>query len=331
MSAGAVKRLVTAAFSLLAVAAVIAVLMLARAHWAELSAWRPTAAQLGMAAAAAAAYALLLALLAEGWHGLLRATAGPGIRRARSHPSFMLTQVGKYLPGNVFHLVGRHVWLARGALAHTLLLRCLLAETVAIAGAAGVVGLAMLPWLYGDAGPWAAIRPVVLLAAAAMIAAIAAVLRHGAGGARMAAQGAGDARMAAQGAGGGRMPAGTALWVGARTLALSIAFFAGQAGLFLALCLVVSGQADAGLVAIATVAWLVGFVTPGAPAGAGVRDLLLVVLAAPVTGEAEAIIATAAYRLVTVAGDGLLFAMGAGVVLASGRSLRPAPEPPAAG
>jgi len=54
-------------------------------------------------------------------------------------------------------------------------------------------------------------------------------------------------------------------------------------------------------------AWLVGFIVPGAPSGLGVREALLVMELAPLTGEAEAFAFALTMRLVTTGGDIALY------------------------
>ena len=47
-------------------------------------------------------------------------------------------------------------------------------------------------------------------------------------------------------------------------------------------------------------AWLLGYVMPGAPAGVGVRETVLVIGLGPALGEADALVLALAYRFVTV-------------------------------
>jgi len=64
------------------------------------------------------------------------------------------------------------------------------------------------------------------------------------------------------------------------------------------------------LTAAFTLAWAVGFVTPGAPAGIGVREALLLVVLSPTLGAADASLLTLALRVATTLGDILCFAIG---------------------
>lgn len=55
------------------------------------------------------------------------------------------------------------------------------------------------------------------------------------------------------------------------------------------------------------VAWLVGLVTPGAPAGIGVRELVLLGLLKGFASESDLLLAILLSRLITVGGDVLFF------------------------
>jgi uncharacterized membrane protein YbhN (UPF0104 family) len=69
-----------------------------------------------------------------------------------------------------------------------------------------------------------------------------------------------------------------------------------------------------------TVAWTAGFLTPGAPAGLGVREAILVLGFTPLYGEAAAIGMAGALRIVSVIGDGLSFGIGLLIPHVTGRS-----------
>jgi hypothetical protein len=57
-------------------------------------------------------------------------------------------------------------------------------------------------------------------------------------------------------------------------------------------------------------AWVVGFVTPGAPAGLGIREALLLLLLGHSMGTANASLLILALRIATTLGDMLCFALG---------------------
>jgi len=64
------------------------------------------------------------------------------------------------------------------------------------------------------------------------------------------------------------------------------------------------------LSAVFAVAWVAGFLTPGAPAGLGVREIVLVAILTPIFETETAVGVAAVLRVVTVLGDGLVFLGG---------------------
>lgn len=59
-------------------------------------------------------------------------------------------------------------------------------------------------------------------------------------------------------------------------------------------------------------AWVLGFIVPGAPGGIGVRETIMVVGFAPIAGEGTALAIALLTRLVSVVGDGTAFLLGMG-------------------
>lgn len=65
------------------------------------------------------------------------------------------------------------------------------------------------------------------------------------------------------------------------------------------------------LIAVFALAWVVGFVTPGAPGGLGVREGLMLLMLAPVYSTAGAGVLVIAFRIATTLGDVLTLGAGA--------------------
>lgn len=61
------------------------------------------------------------------------------------------------------------------------------------------------------------------------------------------------------------------------------------------------------LTAVFALSWLLGFLTPGAPAGLGVREGTMALLLAGVGQDDAVLLVIAAMRIATIAGDGLVF------------------------
>jgi glycosyltransferase 2 family protein len=231
-------------------------------------------------------------LLGIAWVALVR-IASAGHPRAR--PLFrahLRAQVAKYLPGNVFHFAYRHVAARREGVAHGSLATALGLEAALLLAAAGVIALGAVTDPRLDALlPWA--RPLVwlvpLLAVGAWLALSYVAPRFG-------------------------VPAAPLMQRAPRfalVLAINLVFFALAGTALRELC---AQQPDAlpfgawlGWLALA---WLVGYVTPGAPAGLGLREAVLALGLAPALGDAEALALALLYRLVTVAADGLVAVLG---------------------
>jgi uncharacterized membrane protein YbhN (UPF0104 family) len=64
------------------------------------------------------------------------------------------------------------------------------------------------------------------------------------------------------------------------------------------------------LTAVFALAWVVGFVTPGAPGGLGVREGLMLLMLAPVFTAASASVLVVALRIATTLGDVLILLAG---------------------
>ena len=62
--------------------------------------------------------------------------------------------------------------------------------------------------------------------------------------------------------------------------------------------------------ALFLLAWLIGFITPGAPGGIGVREASLLIATTAIMGAGPALLFAAATRIVTLGGDAL-FALAA--------------------
>ena len=55
------------------------------------------------------------------------------------------------------------------------------------------------------------------------------------------------------------------------------------------------------------IAWLIGAITPGAPAGIGIREVVMFALLQPIVGETELLLAIVLSRAITAAGDVLFY------------------------
>ncbi|MFI4970628.1 MAG: hypothetical protein ACHP7D_10520 [Lysobacterales bacterium] len=230
---------------------------------------------------------LLLGLV---WCLLVRMVADA---RPRFRPLFaahLRAQLAKYLPGNVFHLAYRHLATRGEGVGHRALVLALALESVFVVAAAAILALGVASDPRLDA-----LTPHVhqLIWAAPLLALVAWI------GVTIGAR-----RWRA-----GRSARGVAASAAA-ALAIDIVFFI-LAGCALRLLsehpAALPIEAWLGWLALA---WAAGYVTPGAPAGLGLREAVLVLALAPPLGDADALAIVLAYRLLTLMADGILALTG---------------------
>jgi len=230
-------------------------------------------------------------LLGVNWSVLVRFANGGTLPLSPSFTAHLQSQLAKYLPGNVFHLAYRHMAARTQGVGHAALGTALALESFLLLAVAALFGLgvvadprvrALVPWA-GDVLPW--------LPAVAGACGVLAVLGYR----RWHPRAATTARVA-----------------GAFGLVLSIdaVFFLLAALALRALGADGPALAPAAWASWLALAWICGYVTPGAPGGLGLREAVLVLGLGPVLGEATATSLALAYRLVTLASDVLVAAVG---------------------
>lgn len=275
-------------------------------HGRDLSAYATPRAFAGIGAAAIF-YSLSMSLSGLAWRGLLR---GLGVVKTWRELTAIIatTQIAKYLPGNVGQYVGRAAMsLSRGigtrAFATTVVIEVLLSMAAAISiglamGLLSSVGLVLIPADKGHAIAIILILLVAIIASLYLFRAFAPRLLR-----RIAPQ---HAHVLDDGI----LPPRTMV-LHAFISYCGMYFVVGIGFVILAhLLLPGSAHDNPLLIASFALAWVVGFVTPGAPAGLGVREGLLLLLLSSVYSPALAGILIIALRLATTLGDALSFVAG---------------------
>ncbi len=252
-------------------------------------------------------YAAIIPVTGWAWARLL-AGQGESWRIPRLTALLAVTQLAKYVPGNIAQHASRAALATRDGMAARPLLSTVAQETILATAASVIVGFAMLAMsasgaarLPGDARVallW--IGPLLGLALIALVG-----IRVPAGQASASPHrlirlighmgGLPGARVA--------LPAfcayalnyvliGMGLWVTARASGM-------PPGL------------DFPLVTAAfALSWLIGFLAPGAPAGLGVREGIMVALLSGSAGNAQLLVFVLLARLVTMVGDAINFLAG---------------------
>jgi hypothetical protein len=312
------KRLLHGAGAVVSLTAIVAVcLYVARmADTMDLERFAHGRAALAIALAALASGAII-PLSAVAWRRLL---ASCGEHRSWSTLATIMgiTQLAKYLPGNVGQHVGRVALSARegmpvGVVATTIVTESILA--VLSAAAVGITGCVaagapiLEHWMPGMGRGW--ISQGVVLAVAIVGAiwlaprAVTMVVRRASGG-----------RMSP------RLPDGTAL---AQAFLLYVCNYLVLGSGIAVMAYFVAGIPwhDAALLTgTFAMAWILGFFVPGAPAGLGVREgaMLALLHAAGLAGDGIAVVL--GIRVATTLGDILCFVVASAARLAGERRKR---------
>ncbi|ESY91020.1 YbhN family protein [Mesorhizobium sp. LNHC209A00] len=247
-----------------------------------------------MIVACALLYALALQLVALAWFTLLVSVGEKAISPVRAIRVFTRTQVYKYLPTNVIHLVGRFVLAARYGAAKDALSYAQVMEIILMILASGSVALlfsfSFLLKIGEDHGISHYLASAVYIGAglaALMLAPLVA----------------------------GRYFQRTRKHVALSMAAISVAcyglFFLANGSIVVLLVHVLYGPTIEWkmVIGVSAAGWLLGFIVPGAPGGLGVREAVFIAGLSSVGIPAAAATAVAvAHRVVTLLGDVLLSA-----------------------
>jgi glycosyltransferase 2 family protein len=262
--------------SALGIAGVGFVAVQLHAYWDQIEAGRLGATGWLVVGLLALVYGAANLMLAVAWWNLL-GHLGVVVSKAWAVRAYGLSQIAKYLPGNVFHLAGRQALGMTAGLPALPLARSAVWELglIALAGATFlvlVVPLRVEAWpAWWSLAAFGALAPLLVLSGRRLLSAAVAVV-----------------------------------------LSWQVIFLLVSGAIFAAvLAMVAPAGLSAGLLPAVggayVVAWLAGLITPGAPAGVGVRELVLLYLFAARFAPADLLIAVLIARVVTVSGDLLYF------------------------
>lgn len=193
-----------------------------------------------------------------------------------------LSQIGKYIPGNIFHLAGRQALGMKAGIKATTLGKSSFWELAFIATAGLSFATLILPLLFKQVTIYMGLIIFIsfIVCTSWLIKKILNVN-------------------------------------GAKAFLLQFVFLTCSATIFTLLLLAISMQAQNSfiftftqllyIVATYTVAWLAGLVTPGAPAGIGIREVVILFFLKSLMVEADLLLAILLGRIVSVLGDMFYF------------------------
>jgi uncharacterized membrane protein YbhN (UPF0104 family) len=283
----------------LAVLGLVYLVVFGARHAADLPAISWDARRVAGLASAVGLYELTLLSGAAAWHLLLRAL-GERPRFATVLGILAVSQAAKYLPGNVGHYVGRVALARENGLAPAPVVLTLGLETACAILAGLAVAAAGLP-LDSETvlTPWR-IAAAATAAAGTLVAALVLLRREPV-----------RRRLRLP----DPPPGGPARQLGAALACLGLCgcnflVFGACAAILARTVLAAPSAPLPALTGLFAAAWVAGFVTPGAPAGLGVREAILLGGLKPIVGPGVAFGLPILFRLVTTAGDGVSFGFG---------------------
>ncbi|WP_442498294.1 hypothetical protein [Methylobacter sp. sgz302048] len=215
-------------------------------------------------------------LLAQAWWHLL-AFFNVEVERKWAVKTYGLSQLAKYVPGNIFHLAGRQALGMAAGLPAGALAKSTLWELGLIAAAGALFGVLATPLVWPT-------LPVPVSAEAFGLITVMGIITL-----RWLLSPAASA---------------TFIW---QIFFLTISGTVFMGALFLVAPAVVTFSTFSVLCGSYVIAWLAGLVTPGAPAGVGVREFVLLFLLGGQIPAADLLLAVVLGRIITVVGDLLFF------------------------
>jgi len=242
---------------------------------------------------------VILALCVYGmatvWGNILEAISGKEICRFDAIRVYVKANMGKYLPGNVMHYVERNLFAVNAGLGQKEIVFSSVIEVVVEICAAGLIALFFLQkdligLIREIISPiWLCI--VCLLMLILVVGVVIGVRKNA------------NIRNLLKGLFGKKM---------VLLLTKSLLFYSvlmGIMGVVLMLIIKyplghpITLQVQGRIIACYIIAWLFGFVVPGAPGGIGVREAVLIMLLGAYVREEQLALAIIVHRIITILGD----------------------------
>ncbi len=243
-------------------------------------------------------YCVSICLIALSWtHCLNNSSSRSYLGYFKALPIYFISSIGKYAPGNVGHLVGRvallervHVPIKHGAL--SVLLETLLASVVAVVLSLSGLMMGIVTVRYEQLGLNTQLAIIVVLFSMLLFAIFGFRKKH-------------QEKL--------RLILHTtrlSLLISLGYMFLAFLVLSTLSGI-IALWWIPDGYfAFIKFCAVFPVAWLAGVLTPGAPAGIGTREFVMIQLLSPDYGTDLVTAVSVTMRTVTMLGDCLIFVVG---------------------
>ena len=237
-------------------------------------------------------YGLSEFLLSFAWRRLLKMCGHKDISANVCNRIYGKSQIAKYIPGNIFHVVGRHILGSQAGIKNIVLAGATIYEILGLISISVLIGFGGMI-IFGLSNIYFSLYQIILIlfstiVITSLITALAPYL------------------MSLRGI---ILPY-RGIWdtiINISKIYVFYFIFFLIAGLLLViivnLFLDININLIAKLIVIFSIAWLAGFIIPGAPGGIGVREAVIIFFITPIIGEAQSVAIAIALRFVTLLGD----------------------------
>jgi hypothetical protein len=246
-------------------------------------------------------YAAFVLVLANLFNTLLQMHVDNSLSSNTVISIYCKSNLFKYLPGNIFHYIGRNQIAVKGGIPHGKVILATILETLLLALAASIVSIIFagryaIRWIIEDSGKEIIIISIFLTAA------ILGIILY-------------------------KFNPGVRKWVESYVdkikkikfskIAKFIAFYVGtfiSNGIIFTFILSSLGEGLSEdfilpVVGIYAFSWIIGFITPGAPAGLGIREVMVCALLSGTVKDDTVLTTVVLYRFITILGDIIAFLM----------------------
>ena len=237
-------------------------------------------------------YAISEYILSFAWRQLLMWCGHKKISINLCNSIYGKSQIAKYIPGNVFHVLGRHVLGKEAGIKNLVLAGATIYEILGLLSASILIGFSGM-LIFGLGNIYFSSHQIILILMITLIVNILIIASA-------------PYFMRLRGITIPHHGISSSLYNMIKIYLLYFIFFL-IAGLllvyivkiFLDLDINITGK----LIVIFSIAWVAGFIIPGAPGGIGVREAVIIFFITPIVGEAQSVVVAVALRFVTLLGD----------------------------
>ena len=237
-------------------------------------------------------YGLSEFLLSFAWRRLLIWCGHKDISTNICNRIYGKSQIAKYIPGNVFHVVGRHILGSQAGIKHIVLVGATVYEILGLLSISILIGFGGMV-IFGLGDIYFSLYQIILILFTTLVITSLAIALA-------------PYLMSLRGIILPNKRIRDTIHNISKVYLLYFIFFL-IAGLLLVIIvntfLNINFIITAKLVVIFSIAWVAGFIIPGAPGGIGVREAVIIFFITPIIGEAQSIAVAIALRFITLLGD----------------------------